>query len=170
MVNQGGIFIGLGSNLGDRSRHLREALAELSASDDIRVLRVSSFHNTEPQGGPADQPLYLNAVAELATDLSPRQLLEHLQGIERRHGRERTVPNGPRTLDLDLLIHGRQVVDEPDLVVPHPRMWQRDFVMQPLAEICDLGRLVAARRLRTANRPKPVPHVPRHPDGAKVLA
>jgi 2-amino-4-hydroxy-6-hydroxymethyldihydropteridine diphosphokinase len=150
MVDDGGVFIGLGSNLEDRDAHITAALRELAATGEIRVIACSSLYETEPVGGPASQPLFLNAVAELATDLSPDALLARLQAVEQAHGRVRTVPNGPRTLDLDLLLYRDQVIDTPDLHVPHPRMWQRPFVMQPLAEICDLGRLVAARRLRSA--------------------
>ncbi len=170
MVGHGGIFIGLGSNLGDREQHIRDALCELEEGGDIRVLRCSSLHETEPVGGPADQPLYLNAVAELATELEPHQLLDRLLETEQRHGRERRTPNGPRTLDLDLLIFRDCVIDEAGLSVPHPRMWQRSFVMQPLAEVCDLGRLVAARRLRSAARRETPHHVCRHRDGAEALA
>ena len=139
MVDQGGIFIGLGSNLGDRAGHIRDALRELAEAGDIRVVACSRVHETEPVGGPPGQPPYLNAVAELATDLAPRDLLVRLLEIERRHGRQRGVPNGPRTLDLDLLLYRDLLVDEPDLCVPHPRMWQRSFVMEPLAEICQPG-------------------------------
>ena len=148
MVEAGGIFIALGSNLGDRAGHIRSALRELEQSGDVRVLHCSSLHETEPAGGPPGQPMYLNAVAELQTELSPADLLARLGVIEQRHGRERTVRNGPRTLDLDLLLYRDQVIDEPELTVPHPRMWQRPFVTEPLAEICDAQRLVAARALR----------------------
>ncbi len=148
MVATGGVFIALGSNLGDRAQHIRDALRELAEAGDIRVLAVSSLHETDPVGGPPGQPRYLNAAAELATDLEPHTLLQRMQAIEQRHGRERTIPNGPRTLDLDLLLYRDRVLDEPDLCVPHPRMWQREFVLKPLAEICDPDRLAAARRLR----------------------
>lgn len=131
----GGIFIGLGSNLGAREDHLRSALDELSQGGDIRVLRCSAFYETDPVGGPPGQNRYLNAVAELDTELAPRSLLERMQAIEARHGRVRTVPNAPRTLDLDLLLYRDHVLDEPGLIVPHPRMWQRQFVTQPLAEL-----------------------------------
>lgn len=140
----GGIFIALGSNLGDRARHLREALAELGANGEIRVLACSGFYETQPVGGPPGQPSYLNATAELATELSPQALLARMLEIERRHGRARTVRNGPRTLDLDLLLYRGQVVEEPGLRVPHPRMWERSFVMQPLSEICPAERLAHA--------------------------
>jgi 2-amino-4-hydroxy-6-hydroxymethyldihydropteridine diphosphokinase len=140
--------------------HIRSALRELADEGDICVLAVSSLHETAPVGGPPGQPAFLNAVAELATTLGPHELLERLQEVEARHGRERTVPDGPRTLDLDLLLFRGEALDGPELTLPHPRMWQRRFVMEPLAEICDLGRLVAARRLRSA-RPEVAHHVPR---------
>ncbi len=144
MVSAGGVFIGLGSNLGDRAAHIRQALRELGERGDIRVLACSRLYETEPLGGPPGQPLYLNAVAELATNLTPRELLTRLLEIEERHGRQRTIPNGPRTLDLDLLLYGDHVINEPDLVVPHPRMWERPFVLQPLAEIRAAGRFQAS--------------------------
>jgi 2-amino-4-hydroxy-6-hydroxymethyldihydropteridine diphosphokinase len=139
-----GVFIGLGSNLGDREATIRSALRELEADDDIRVVCCSSLRETEPVGGPPGQGRYLNAVAELETTLSPRALLERLLAIEERYGRERDGPNDARTLDLDLLLYGDRVINEPDLVVPHPRMWERPFVMEPLAEICDT-RILKAR-------------------------
>lgn len=148
MVAEGGVFIGLGSNLGDREQHIHTALRELAEAGDIRVVAVSRVYDTEPVACPPGQPRFLNAVAELATALDPHALLARLQAIEVRHGRTRSLPNGPRTLDLDLLLYGDRVIDDPALTVPHPRMWQRRFVMEPLAEICDLARLVAARRLR----------------------
>ena len=154
MTSFDGIFIALGSNLGDREGHIRGALRELAESGDIRVLSCSSLHETEPVGGPADQPRFLNAAAELDSELDPRALLERMLDIESRHGRQRTVPNGPRTLDLDLLLYRDCVIDEPDLRIPHPRMWRRAFVMQPLAEVCDPRRLAAARYLRQAGQPK----------------
>jgi 2-amino-4-hydroxy-6-hydroxymethyldihydropteridine diphosphokinase len=148
-VVTGGVFIGLGSNLGDREATIRSALRELEGQNDIRVVCCSALHETEPVGGPPGQPCYLNAVAELETSLSPRELLGRLLAIEQRHGRQRSVPDGARTLDLDLLLCGERVIDEPDLIVPHPRMWERSFVMQPLAEICDVDSL----RLRLGARP-----------------
>ena len=148
MVATGGVFVALGSNLGDRAQPIRDALRELAEAGDIRVLALSSLHETDPVGGPPGQTRYINAAAELATDLEPHTLLQRMQAIEQRHGRERTIPNGPRTLDLDLLLYRDRVLDEPDLVVPHSRMWQREFVLRPLGEICDPTRLAAARRLR----------------------
>ena len=141
----GGVYIALGSNLGDRARHIQTALRELAEAGDIRVLRCSSMHDTAPEGGPAGQPRYLNAVAELATRLEPRELLARLLAIEARHGRIRAERNGPRTLDLDLLLYRDQAIDEPGLRVPHPRMWEREFVLGPLSEICDLAVLPVRR-------------------------
>jgi 2-amino-4-hydroxy-6-hydroxymethyldihydropteridine diphosphokinase len=146
MVAGAGIFIALGSNLGDRAQHIRDALRELAETGDIRIVACSSLRETEPVGGPAGQPRFLNAVAELATALEPRALLARMQEIEQRHARERGILNGPRTLDLDLLLYKDQVVDAPNLCVPHPRMWQRAFVLEPLAEVCDADRLAAIRR------------------------
>jgi 2-amino-4-hydroxy-6-hydroxymethyldihydropteridine diphosphokinase len=136
LMQSGGIYIALGSNLGDRAAHIQTALAELEEQGDIRVLRCSSLHETDPVGGPPGQPRYLNAAAELDTQLPPRALLERMLAIESRHGRERHTPNAARTLDLDLLIYRNERINEPDLTVPHPRMWERAFVIQPLSEIC----------------------------------
>ena len=122
-------YIGLGANLGDREGSIRRA-AEL-----IGALRVSPVVETEPWGY-ENQPRFLNAVAEIETSLTPRQLLDHLLDVERRLGRERIGPRwGPRTIDLDLLLYGGETIDEPGLVVPHPRLKVRDFVLRPLAEL-----------------------------------
>lgn len=145
-MSTGDIYIALGSNLGDREAHIRGALEELEEAGDIRVVQCSSLHETEPVGGPPGQGLFLNAVAELATDLPPHALLARMQAIEARHGRRRTVRNGARTLDLDLLLYGTRRISEPDLTVPHPRMWERPFVMLPLREICPDSKLAALSR------------------------
>lgn len=139
----GGVFIGLGSNMGDRERHIRQALVELAEQGDIRVLAESSLMETEPVGGPPGQGPYLNAAAELDTRLGPHALLDRLRQIEDRHGRVRAVRNGPRPLDLDLLLYREEAIDDERLRVPHPRMWERDFVMIPLGEIC-ASRLLPA--------------------------
>ncbi len=128
-------YLGLGSNLGDRRGHLERALAALGREDGVRVLRISPLYETAPVGGPAGQGPYLNAVAEVETDLGPRELLATLLGIEQSLGRVRQERDGPRTIDLDLLFHGDRVLDEPDLVVPHPRLHQRLFVLRPLADL-----------------------------------
>jgi 2-amino-4-hydroxy-6-hydroxymethyldihydropteridine diphosphokinase len=126
-------FLGLGSNLGDRYAALRQAVVQLQAAGD--VVAVSPLYETEPVGGPADQGPFLNVVVELATADSPRQLLDRCRALEEAAHRVRTVPFGPRTLDADVLLVGDLVVDEHDLVVPHPRMWERRFVLQPLSDL-----------------------------------
>jgi 2-amino-4-hydroxy-6-hydroxymethyldihydropteridine diphosphokinase len=123
-------FIGVGSNLGDRMSYLRGAVKGLPD-----VVRVSPVYETEPVGGPEGQDRYLNVVVELSTDLSAGDLLEVARRLEAEAARVRTVPNGPRTLDVDILLVGRESVDTAELVVPHPRMWDRRFVVAPLAEI-----------------------------------
>lgn len=127
--------IGLGSNLDDPPGQLRAALVELGRCGSITAL--SSIYRTAPVGGPAGQPDYLNAVAALVPtepSADPRALLEALLAIERRHGRTRRVPWEARTLDLDLLAFGRRTVVEPGLIVPHPRLLERAFVLAPLCE------------------------------------
>jgi 2-amino-4-hydroxy-6-hydroxymethyldihydropteridine diphosphokinase len=128
-------YIGLGSNLGDREAMLRGALARLNASPGIRVLAVSRFRETEPVGF-TDQPMFVNAAAAVETELAPRPLLEALLAIERAMGRTREGPRfGPRTIDLDLLLYEDRVVDEPGLRIPHPRLHERAFVLEPLADL-----------------------------------
>jgi len=126
-------FLGLGSNLGDRRAQLRRAVELLRAEGDL--VAVSPLYETAPVGGPADQGAYLNLVVELATTATARQLLERCAGLERDAQRVRTVRFGPRTLDADVLLVGSEQVDEPDLVVPHPRMFERRFVLAPLADL-----------------------------------
>ena len=129
-------YIALGSNLGDREKTIRDAVAALEAEPGIAVAAVSTLIDTEPVGV-VDQPRFLNGVAALDTDLSARQLLDVLLDVERRFGRLRdgAVPQGPRTLDLDLLLYGDDEIDEPGLRVPHPRMHEREFVLGPLEEL-----------------------------------
>ena len=123
-------FLGLGSNLGDRRRYLRQAVAALPD-----VVAVSPVYETEPVGGPPDQGPHLNLVVELETGSSPRELLELAARLEEAAGRVRAERWGPRTLDVDVLLVGDLTVDEPDLVIPHPRMWERRFVVAPLADL-----------------------------------
>ena len=125
-------FLGLGSNLGDRRRHLREAVSSLRSAG---LRAVSPVYETDPVGGPVDQGPYLNLVAELATDSSARQLLALCHRLEAAEGRVRDVRWGPRTLDVDVLWIDGVTVDEPDLVVPHPRLWERRFVLAPLRDL-----------------------------------
>lgn len=128
-------YIALGSNLGDRVANLLEAASRLDDIAGLRVARISSFLDNPAVGGPADSPPFLNAAAELRVSLAPRELLEALLGVEQAMGRARTVHWGPRIIDLDLLLYGQEVIAEPDLHVPHPRMAERDFVLRPLAEV-----------------------------------
>ena len=123
-------FLGVGSNLGDRWAHLRSAVAGVPD-----VVAVSPVYETDPVGGPPGQPPYLNLVVELATERSPRELLELARRLEETAGRVRAERHGPRTLDVDVLLVGDLVVAEPDLVVPHPRMYERRFVLAPLADL-----------------------------------
>ena len=127
-------FVGLGSNLDVPRRHLEDALDAIDALEATRMLRYSSFYRTAPVGF-ADQPDFINAVAIVETLLGPRELLNALLAIEQEHGRIRREPNGPRTLDLDLLLYGSMVHHEDGLTLPHPRMHERAFVMVPLVEI-----------------------------------
>jgi 2-amino-4-hydroxy-6-hydroxymethyldihydropteridine diphosphokinase len=138
------VFIGLGANLGDREATIHTALAELDARQGISLVAVSTLRDTEPVGV-GEQPRYLNGVAELETTLSARELLELLLETEQRFGRVR-VPgeHGPRTLDLDLLLYGDEELDEPGLTVPHPRLHERSFVLEPLAELAP-GLVVPGR-------------------------
>jgi len=139
-------FIGLGSNLGDRRGHLEQAVATLRGRGDVTA--VSPLYETEPVGGPARQPPYLNAVVELCTTDAPRALLERCRALETEARRVRTVRFGPRTLDADVLYVVGASVDEDDLVVPHPRMWERRFVLAPLRDLAP--DLVPARAVAEA--------------------
>ena len=139
--------VGLGSNLGDRQAHLDRAIAQLSRH--LGALRVSSVHETDPVGVPGDQPRFLNAVAVGETTLEARSLLNALLRIETEAGRERPYVGAARTLDLDLILFGDDIIDEPELTVPHPRFRERRFVLEPLVELspdlCDpvTGRTIA---------------------------
>ena len=126
--------VGLGSNLDDPEHHVRQALRELAELPGTRLVAYSSLYRTAPVGK-LDQPDFVNAVALLGTALSPRDLLKELLALEARHGRERVERNGPRTLDLDLLLLGDRVIREPGLEVPHARMHERAFVLLPLVEV-----------------------------------
>jgi len=133
-------YVGLGSNLGDREGTLRQAIRLLGQLDGVEVAAVSSFHETEPVGGPPGQPRFLNAAAWLRVDIAPEALLDHLMAVEAALGRERREHWGPRTLDLDLLLYDDQAITTSRLTVPHPRMHEREFVLAPLAEIAPRAR------------------------------
>jgi 2-amino-4-hydroxy-6-hydroxymethyldihydropteridine diphosphokinase len=127
-------YLALGSNLGDRLDRLRTAVAALAATEGVEVVAVSHVYETEPVGGPEQGP-YLNAVVAVDTERAARALLDVARALERAAGRVRGERWGPRTLDVDVLLVGDERVDEPDLVVPHPRMWERAFVLAPLADV-----------------------------------
>lgn len=141
------VFVALGSNLGDRAEHLRFALQAMDALPQTRMVGYSRFRRTEPVGGPAQRD-FVNAVARCETCLSPNGLLQDLLRIEARRGRRRLVEDGPRTLDLDLLLYGDHVSEEESLKLPHPRMAQRRFVMEPLAELAPRLTLADGRTTR----------------------
>jgi 2-amino-4-hydroxy-6-hydroxymethyldihydropteridine diphosphokinase len=129
------VCIALGSNLGDRRDTLEAAVASLADTPGVSVQKVSSFHETEPVGGPPGQGLFLNATAVLETTLDPFGLLHVLREIEEHFGRTRTVHWGERTLDLDLLLFDDRIIDTPELTIPHPLLAERLFVLEPLAEV-----------------------------------
>jgi 2-amino-4-hydroxy-6-hydroxymethyldihydropteridine diphosphokinase len=135
------VCLGLGSNLGDKAANLREALNLLTGArnSETVLVAVSSLYRTEPVGY-VDQDWFLNAAVHIRTRLSPRELLIRLIEVERELGRVRTVPNGPRSIDLDILLWENLVVNEDHLVIPHPRLHERLFVLEPLAEIAPDAR------------------------------
>ena len=141
-------YIGLGSNLGDRESTLREGLRRLGALEGIEVAAVSTFRETDPVGK-LDQPRFLNAAAALETSLPPRELLACLLEVERGLGRDRAAEErwGPRTIDLDLLLYAEETIDVPGLEVPHPRLAERAFVLEPLLELDPSLRLPDGRAL-----------------------
>jgi 2-amino-4-hydroxy-6-hydroxymethyldihydropteridine diphosphokinase len=126
-------YLSLGSNLGDRAAHLAGAMQRLEATG-VRILRRSSVYETEPQDR-RDQPWFLNMVIEVETDLAPLELLAQTQTIEKDMGRQRGEPKGPRTIDIDILLHGSSVIATAELEIPHPRLAARRFVLEPLAEL-----------------------------------
>jgi 2-amino-4-hydroxy-6-hydroxymethyldihydropteridine diphosphokinase len=127
------VFVGLGANLGDARATVRSALQALASQPGIRLVATSSLYASAPVDAPG--PEFINAVAELRSELPPLALLHALQAIERAHGRERPYRHAPRTLDLDLLFHGQQVMETAELTLPHPRLHLRAFTMQPLLEL-----------------------------------
>ena len=127
-------YIGLGSNLSQPAEQLDAAVGWLQSWSGISLLAVSGYYRSAPVG-PQDQPDFVNAVAEISTNLSPMQLLAAIQDIETRQGRERTDTWGPRTLDLDILLYGELVIREPELTIPHPRLTERAFVLVPLMDL-----------------------------------
>lgn len=142
-------YVGLGANLGDRLGSLRAAVARLDAAPGMRVVACSPVYETAPQGPVREQPAFLNAVCAIETSLPPRELLQRLLQVERSLGRVRDVPQGPRAIDLDLLLCGAAVVEEPGLSLPHPRLDRRAFVLVPLLDLApDLRHPLTGARLR----------------------
>lgn len=127
-------YVGLGSNIGDKAENILRALDILSQSDDIKVTKVSSFYETEPIGY-EDQDWFINAVAQVETIFSPEELLSAFKKVEQIMGRKNTIRWGPREIDLDLLMYDQLCFESPGLVIPHPRLHERAFVLVPLAEI-----------------------------------
>jgi 2-amino-4-hydroxy-6-hydroxymethyldihydropteridine diphosphokinase len=141
------VYLGLGSNMGDREVSLRTALDQLDAPD-LRLRRVSSFYETEPIGF-REQPWFLNLAAEFETDLLPGQLLQRMQKVEMNMGRTRTIANGPRTIDIDILLYGNVAMTTGELEIPHPRYRERRFTLAPLAELSpDLTDPVTGQTMR----------------------
>jgi 2-amino-4-hydroxy-6-hydroxymethyldihydropteridine diphosphokinase len=152
-------FLSLGSNLGDRDALLNEALARLESAG-VHVARRSSIHETEPQDY-LDQPKFLNMAVEVETDLTPQELLAAIQKIETEMGRQRTIPKGPRTIDIDILFYANQVITTPELEIPHPRLTARRFVLDPLSEIAPNFRHPATgQSVREAQAALPQPPAP----------
>ena len=128
-------YIALGANLGDRAANIAAALEKLQQTPQVKLAKVSTFIENPAVGGPADSPPFLNAAVEIVTWLSARAILDRLLEIEKEIGRVRREKWGPRSIDLDLLLFGDEIIDEPGLTVPHPLMHQRRFVLEPLAQI-----------------------------------
>jgi 2-amino-4-hydroxy-6-hydroxymethyldihydropteridine diphosphokinase len=141
------VYLSLGSNLGDREKHLREAISRLQ---DLGIIRqISAFYETQPVEVQNVQPWFLNCALAMETELMPLEFLRRMLALERAMGRIRTEPKGPRTIDIDIVFFGDDVLDTPDLNIPHPAMQQRRFVLEPLAEIApDLVHPVLKRTVR----------------------
>jgi len=128
-------YLGIGSNLGDRKKNIKTAVKKIGALKETKILKISSTIETLPVGSVRKQGKFLNAALKIKTCLTPVPLLKKLQNIERELGRKRTVRHGPRTIDLDILFYGNRIILRKDLQIPHPKVFQRDFVLAPLSEI-----------------------------------
>ena len=128
------VYIAFGSNIGDRDKNIQQAIGFLKAYPKIKVQKISSIIETEPVGGPK-QGKFLNGALKIKTELSARDLLNALHDIENKLGRQCGERNGPRTIDIDIIFYGNETINEPDLVIPHPRWRQRKFVLEPLREV-----------------------------------
>ena len=128
-------YLSLGSNLGSRRRNIKDAIRGVRLLNKTKVLKQSRLIYTDPVGGPAGQPRFLNAALRIHTALNPKMLLKNLKAIEKKLGREKNMRNGPRKIDLDILLYGDKIIKKKDLVIPHPRMFAREFVIKPLSEV-----------------------------------
>ncbi len=133
------VFIGIGSNIGDRKENIKKAI-KLLGKEGCKIEKISKIIETVPVGGPP-QPKFLNAAIKIKTDLSPPRLLNKLKKIEKVMGRKRTVRWGPRIIDLDILLYDKLTLKTKKLTIPHPRMWQREFVLKPLSSLVSLNKL-----------------------------
>lgn len=142
------VFLGLGSNMGNRDENIRRAISLLSFNPNIEIEKISSIIETEPEGY-INQNKFLNGVVKIRTGLSPYTLLREVLQIENVMGRRRVFKNGPRIIDIDILLYDEEIIDSSDLVIPHPRMWYREFVLKPLFEIePDIWRLLKTLELK----------------------
>jgi len=128
-------YLGVGSNLGDRRKNIKEAIRKINLLKNTKILKQSSFFRTNPVGGPIGQPRFLNAAFKIKTSLLPFKLIKALKNIEKQLGRLNSVRNGPRKIDLDILLYEDKVVNRKELIIPHPRMFKRGFVIGPLIEV-----------------------------------
>ncbi len=128
-------YLGVGSNLGDREKNIKSAVRGINRLKGTKVIKLSKIIETEPVGGPAKQGKFLNAALKIKTSLPPQTLLKKLKEIEEGLGRTKTARYGPRTIDLDILFYGDKIINRKDLVIPHPRVFERDFVLRPLSEV-----------------------------------
>ncbi|MCX5695097.1 MAG: 2-amino-4-hydroxy-6-hydroxymethyldihydropteridine diphosphokinase [Candidatus Omnitrophica bacterium] len=128
-------YLGVGSNLGNRRKNIKEAVRKINLLKNTRVLKQSRLILTNPVGGPGGQPKFLNAAFKIKTGLTPFGLLKALKNIEKQLGRLTSVRNGPRKIDLDILLYGDKIIDRKGLIIPHPRLFTRDFVIRPLIEV-----------------------------------
>lgn len=128
-------YLGIGSNLGDRRKNIKLAIRKIESLKDTKLLKASKLIETEPVGGPVGQAKFLNAALKIKTNIPPKRLLNRLKEIEKGLGRTKTVRYGPRTIDLDILFYGDRIINTKNLVIPHPRIFEREFVIRPLLEI-----------------------------------
>jgi dihydroneopterin aldolase/2-amino-4-hydroxy-6-hydroxymethyldihydropteridine diphosphokinase len=128
-------YLGVGSNLGNRRKNIAQAMQKISKLKDTRIIKMSKVIQTQPMGGPSNQGKFLNAALKIQTKIPPLKLLQALKKIERDLGRTKTVRYGPRVIDLDILFYGDKIINRKGLIIPHPRIFEREFVIRPLSEI-----------------------------------